>query len=337
MANVSLEDRSIELGRRIERLLYFGSIILLLSLINLYFVQASKLIGKESAASVNKIIQIISNELPELRALHSKLPTRSGSTSKGLDALQNEAIRKNLGLPLNEKSETQSETYYDRLSKIKNTANIELNSSSETLATLDASATPDQILEALQTRSKALGEEALNVWGIESPSQVLLKYGEGEYLFPPSAIANILTHATSLLFVLWLASFQMTRQRELMIIKSLRSLDSVFPHIINVFVVNYFRTGVSAIDEKKYKKRSAMEGWIERCFPILVRGLAVLLFPLPIASALTYSLIELNTSINQETLAGLSYLAIFGTWSALTILYLTFQEYIIPKDKEFYA
>lgn len=61
MANSNIEERSIELGRRIERLLYFGSIILLLSLINLYFVQASKIIGRESAANINKIVQIISN------------------------------------------------------------------------------------------------------------------------------------------------------------------------------------------------------------------------------------------------------------------------------------
>lgn len=269
--------------------------------------------------------------------MYSSIPKSLDSRSKSTESQQSEIIRKSLGLPEIDNQKIDSETYHSRISKIREIAESELNLSNETIKLIDTKKNPDQILESLQSRSKSLSQEALNVWGIESPSQVLLKYGEGQYLFPPSTIANILTHATSLVFLLWLASFQMTRQRELMIIKTLRGLDSVFPHIINVFPVNYSQTGVNSIDNKKYKKRSSAERWVEQYLPLLVRGMAALLFPLPIASALVYSLVELHTSINQGSSAGASYLFVFCIWSGFTILLLTLQEYLIPKDKEFYA
>jgi hypothetical protein len=226
-------------GKRVERLFYFGIVLLLLSFFELYFVSASIYGGKENPKNIERFIARFEPNIDKLWVLFSNpIPSSKEAITASQREIRVNATRKLLGLPSQINETKKTETYSDALNEVVRSAAREAELSQETVGQLvDVNKSPDALFADMRQKQQELLKKPVTVWGIEAPSTVPLLYGNAKYQIPISFIANALLCALAPLLIGWLGSLLMTRQRELLVLRELKDYRLAFPHVLNILPV----------------------------------------------------------------------------------------------------
>lgn len=326
-----------DLGRRVERLLYFGSILLLLCCLELYFVSAAVYVKTENPKDIAALIVTIEGELPRLERLFSKVPDVVSKKAKtDLDRRVNET-RRQLGLPpQQEEIKSAEESYAMVLEKILADSPSRQRLSPTTLNIVRNDKEPPKVkVEALQRLRRDLIAQPVTIWGIVTPLVLSMDYGGGQYQIPAEFIATSLFFALAPLLIAWLGSLFVTRQRELMIIRNLTDYRLAFPHVLNIVSVNYSNFEPFSSMSPRVKKSMKRNDTLNQVVTSFVRSMILLGFAFPMCGILSYSAIELF--VNPRDFFSLFGGLCFAFWLAYLALSLIGQEWLLLWKKEFYA
>lgn len=330
-----------ELGKRIERLFYFGSLLLLLCCLDLYFVSVADYVEKENPEGIEVLISLISKDSEQLTRLFRN-PPKPRQTNDDETARVNE-LRNKLGMPPQKETKDADpkaeENYSAFLARLTEEASKGARLSYETREVAqNASKSPQQIIVELEERKQTLAKRSVKIWGVESPLTLPLQYGGARYQVPASFIAKCLLFALVPLFIGWLASLYLTRQRELLIVRRLKYFGHAFPHVLNIFSVDLrFSEDIEASLNLRNKRKNVVEVWLGKFLPCLIRSAVVLIFSAPMAMVLGYNALQLFATGEDYSLANA---VIFGTvfmWVFIQIFLLVVQEWVMLWGRTYYA
>lgn len=326
-----------DLGKRVERLLYFGSLLLLLCCLELYLVSAALYSLDENPADIGALIDRITVALPKLQASHQKIPNVRPTDLKTAKDRRVAETRRQLGLPPQvEVIEEKEETYAEMLKKLGTTTYPEKPLHAETLKIVaNATQPPEKILAELRARQQALIQRPVTIWGIETPLVMPLQYGGAQYQVPTSFLANSLLLALSPLLIGWLGSLYVTRQRELSIMRGIIDYRQSFPHVLNIVSVD-FSAYLPFMRRKKRRKNEGADLLINRVAAGLLRSSVLLVFAVPMSGILAYCAVQLVVSIRDREYWQLAVLFIFITWIFVQTVLLVAQEWLLLWNKQYY-
>lgn len=342
MANAQNMQALDFLGRRLERLIFGGVLLILLCLAESYLATAHKQIREDRNASlITSLLSRLESEEPQLKMLFQSKPDNSSTLTSAIPNAEKrqKAIRetrKKLGLPP-PKAEVPLQkpaTYGEELDSIVRELQSQYPERSTELTRYNHPATsPTDLINALKKQKEHLENAPTTVWGIQTPRLFLFQYAGLDYKFPYGFISSSLAIALAPLIVGWLGALTFTRQRELLMITSLDDYKLAFPHILNILPVNFqiierllkADTAKSRISRRKSNK----------IFTSIFRSFFVLLITLPLLIGFGYSVFQLF-----DFDKGFSLISYFGFLMAgimmLQTFYLVVQEWIFLHEKEFY-
>lgn len=334
MTEVSVKTLS-DLGKRLERLFYFGTFLLLACFIQLYFVSAAVHGGKESPEDITVLISKLEENLDRLKSLYEK--STSSANKPRDDASSNKylEVRRRLGLSESKApKEDGDETYGEALLKIA--ASTSRQSIRKRISDLLGSEkSPETLLAELRSLQRELLKRPVSVWGIETPPVFPLKYGDVSYQVPTSFVAVSLMVALAPLLIGWFGSVYMTRQRELLALRMLRDHRAAFPHVLNVLPVVY---------ESFYRKQGfrnvraqSISRAITRVVSSLARTFVLLLFLVPMWLICTYSVLKLVISSANASWIEITTALFVVAFLLFQAVLLVIQEWIFLWGKEYYV
>lgn len=326
-----------ELGRRIERLFYFGAVLVLLCLALVYFVSTTTYMSSRNPNGFAALERNLVGDSESLKNLFNYPPAewKRSSQNSGRDV---QATRAMLGLPLETFSEepTKVETYRGELESILKRSSAESGVSVEALSNgIAESMSPDQIIAAVRSRQKLLSETPAKIWGIETPLIVPVEYGAARYAIPASVIANSLLIAMAPLIVWWLGSFQLTRQRELTLIRESESHRYLYPHILNLLPIIYLGAPWVGERERAGRHNQRRERILWQTIYSLIRSFVVILISWPILAMYVYSEIQILNLQVDAPIIELVIASVIGLWMCFQALAILVQEWIFLWGKVF--
>lgn len=343
MSEASYAKSLSDLGKRIERLFYFGSLIFLVGCINVYFVDLAKYVERENSDDIKMLISTMEKNFDNLKELFENPPKKEFVVNV-LEDEKNSEVRQNLGLPPKEKEQILENkkdvlTYQDLLEKITDEIKYKARLSKDSLVIIqDSSKSPQEIMISLNSRRQQLEKRPVTIWGVESPLILPLQYGGARYQIPASFIAKSLSFALFPLFLGWLGSLYLTRHRELLLIRKIKFHGNAFPHILNIFSVAI--TLDDSIDSKinpRFQRRSKVENWIFKFMPSVIRSTLIVIFCAPMTILLAYCALQI-LSLSDEISVFLTMLVGFMlTCFFVQILALLIQEWVLLWNKTYYA
>lgn len=326
-----------ELGRRIERLFYFGAVLVLLCLALVYFVSTATYMSSRNPNGFAILERNLVANSESLKGLfdHPVAEWRRSSQDKVRDV---QVTRAKLGLPPEMFAENPAkvETYRGELESILKKSSAESGMSVEVLSSgIAESMPPDQIIATVRSKQKLLSETPAKIWGIETPLIVPVEYGTARYAIPASIIANSLLIAMTPLIIWWLGSFQLTRQRELILIRESESHRYLFPHILNLLPIIYI--GLPWVGEKERAGRNNQrrERILWQLVYSLVRSFVVILISWPILAMYIYSEIQIIGLQIDSPAIELVIASIVGLWMSFQALVILMQEWLMLWGKVF--
>lgn len=328
------------LGRRIERLLYVGVVLLVLCFVELYFVSVSVSFASEGESSVGMLLTQLEENKSKLASLFQNLQS---SRTKKLLAEREQRVaetRKRLGLPpmLVSDQKENKETYAGALTTIVQEVGERSRANPEVIGkSLDVSKSPEENIKVLRELLKSLEKKSATIWGIETPRFFSIQYGGSDYHVPANFLATSLVFVLVPLLVGWFGSFYLTRQQELIAIARLEDHKLAFPHILNLMPVDFTqfekRFGATRQINNKwnYFGRAA-----NRYFMTLLRSILILAFAVPMVFVVLYSARQLISQVGGEhdfylILGGFLFLIL-----TLQALLLVVQEWVFMHKIQFY-
>jgi len=326
-----------ELGRRIERLFYFGAVLVLLCLALVYFVSTATYMSSRNPSGFAILEKNLVGNSESLKNLfdHPVVGWKHPSRDEMRDV---QATRAKLGLPMETFSEnpTNVVTYRDELNSVLKRSAAESGMSIDALSSgITGSMSPDQIIAAVRSTQKTLSETPAKIWGIETPLIVPLEYGAARYAIPASVIANSLLIAMAPLIIWWLGSFQLTRQRELILIRESESHRYLFPHILNLLPIKYMGMPWASEKERAGRNNQRRERISWQIFYSLVRSFVVVLICWPILIMYVYSGIQVIDLQINAPIVELVIASIIGLWMSFQALIILIQEWLLLWGKVF--
>lgn len=328
-----------ELGRRLERLLYFGSVLLLLCFFELYFVSAAIYSRAESPEGVAELISKFESNSAHLQELFEA--SRVARVEKG--NLERDArysvMRLRLGLPEPTiVSDLPKATYKDVVSELVASVSKQSKTSIEgTKRLIDAQKPPEEILTILHKHHQDILNKPITVWGIETPLVVPVQYGTAQYQVPTSFIANALLVGLVPLLIAWFGSLYVTRQRELIILRQVRDYKISFPHVLNILPIVFSSFPMMSINRLKNAKGQSMNRTVNRFGSGVVRSFILLLFIAPMGLIVAYSAVQLVLIRQDITWIELVVVFFAGFCLLIQAILLVAQEWIILWGKEYYS
>ncbi|WP_234196319.1 hypothetical protein [Pseudacidovorax sp. NFM-22] len=226
------------LGLRIERLLYFGFVLLLICALEVYFTAAAAYFNATETRALDSLIEIFEKDRDQLKGLYdeSRKPYRPSTDRENKVA----EMRASLGLPAKKGGPPgDGPTYKSKVESLLNSSPGAWQIQGQIGSSLDLEKNPDQILDALKNLKNLSNRERGTVLGIETPRLLTLQYGSADFRISAQFLAGGLLVALYPLSLVWLGSFYITRQRELLGIRATRDLKDVFPHILNILAVDF--------------------------------------------------------------------------------------------------
>lgn len=330
------------LGKRVERLLYFGSALLFLCFIELYFISATVNANSENSTNLQQFIVKFESRLSELQSSFQepKIANKELQSDSQLSKRIAEN-RKLLGLGVAEATAKNVNNYPDLLREVVESASLISKLPDDTIRQLiDVNKPPEVLLNSMRERLKKRKDMPVNIWGIETPLAVTFQYGSVQYQIPISFIAKTLLIALVPLLIGWLGSLYMTRQRELFNLRGLQDFKDAFPHIINILPIIVSSVPVFnslRINNRKSLKKELKSNSINRIFYSILRSVVLLLFALPMVLILGYGILEIIIKNFDSTLIESGFALVCLLWLGIQILLLIIQEWIMLWDKEYYA
>jgi hypothetical protein len=327
------------LGRRVERLIFSGVLLVLLCFIETFLATANRQISENRSADVLRgLIEQIAKDESRLSELFQagELPSKARLIQEvdAEDAKNNTRIL--LGLPpaLPKKTEELQEpqTYRAALTKIISdvvasargrSTDYELNKYA------NFKISPAELQRKLQEQLQAIENTPTNVWGILTPSHFQLEYAGREYQFPFSFVSEVLEIILAPLIVGWLGAIYATRQRELLLIAKLENYKLAFPYILNFLPVQFTFS----------QQKNITHPWLLSFHLKLLasfRSLVLLVLSTPMLIGFSYSIRELS-SVDPDGVPIAYWIGgVLSLIMMIQILILVLQEWLILKDKYFY-
>jgi hypothetical protein len=337
------------LGRRVERLILGGILLVVLCFVETYLTTANKQFSEDrSADTITNLLNRLELDEPRLTNLFQTKPETTLQNSQLNDFTDEQKsisdTRKKLGLPPlppSKPSERPPEprTYKEALDSII----IELGNNpfaqrAELMKYVDPTKPPKELIQALHEQMRVLETVPTTVWGIQTPRLLQLQYAGLDYKFPFGFVSSLLEIALAPLIVGWFGALYATRQRELIMIAAIEDYKLAFPYILNFLPVN-FQKIETQLQNNKTKTSQRINRKIISFHRIVLSGFrsfVVLIIGLPLLLGFTYSLIQLWSVVADEV----SYLFYAGIVMAMVmasqILTLVVQEWVILYNKNFY-
>lgn len=326
-----------DLGRRIERLMYFGVLLLAACVLQTYMVATVNYVRVDNPAAFSALAAKIVRDQDKLQHLFY-----SESSPKQINRADNaasvEETRKILGLPreIHNLNPAPNETYSSYLDRLISESAIQTGIRPTILSeSVDKKHPPAEVIDALRSRQNDLEKRPIVVWGIVAPVMLPLQYGAAQYQIPNWVCAILLFVALVPLCIGWLGSMYFTRQRELLIIRGLRDYKAAFPHILNVLPVLPLSSGDVFESRFRHIKEKNRARKFNRVFLSLLRSALVLMFALPMLFALAYAFISLFVTTDNIGALQFGIALIFGITLITQVALLVAQEWLLLSGKDF--
>jgi hypothetical protein len=323
-----------DIGLRIERLFYLGFILIFACWIELYFVEVAAYFSNPQNRSVDALLVELKANLPELESTFAAQQQPKTPQDPREQAVSK--LRQELGIPPEKKSTNNSTetSYQEVLTKIYTKIYIHNQPDPDLAKKLEVSKSPQTLIIELEKYKESLQKNSATVFGVESPRQLSFQYGSSDFKIPPSLLSTILLIAIQPLAMIWLGSFYITRQRELLLTTKSKDYKQTFPHILNWFVVDFsaFNSRIGFNQSRKQQKSHLVTAAI---FTTLFRCLIVLMLALLIISPTTYATIAISSNESTSTtVIAISW--IFLIINIMICLQTLTQEALALKGKVFY-
>lgn len=279
------------IGLRIERLLYLGFFLLLLCGLQVYFTAAAAHFSATETGALDSLIAILEQNKSELQSLYdSDRKPRPRDTEREQRVA---TMREKLGLPAAQ-SQTRGDrpTYKGKLQDLLISLPGSLDLRGQLGGTLDSAQSPEEILTRLRSLRQGKLQERGTVLGIEAPRLMTLQYGSADFRVSAQPLATGLLLAFYPLLLVWLGSFYITRQRELLGIRSAQDYKEAFPHILNFVAVDF--SGLQRRLGFRAKPREArINLYISRFATTFIRCVFVVMAVAPMITGIAYSTVQL--------------------------------------------
>lgn len=321
------------IGLRIERLLYLGFFLLLICAVQVYLTTVAVHFGAKGTRALESLIASLEQNAPILKDLYEK--DKAPRTPITETERRVEAMRKSLGLePARKSNVLEGSTYASKLKDLL----IAIPDWSSLRGQLDGVLTsdkaPETLIAALQELQKIKTPEKGTVLGIETPRQLTLQYGSTDFRFSALPLAIGLLIALYPLVFVWLGSFYITRQRELVAIRRARDYKDAFPHILNFVAVDSsnFQKSVGLPVRRKEIRFNLI---LARVATTLIRSIFVLITVAPFVVGIGYSSLQLSSLLELPVIVEVLTTIAFFILASLAFVSVA-QEAITLHGKIFY-
>lgn len=321
------------IGLRIERLLYLGFFLLLVCAFQVYLTTVAIHFSATGTRALESLIDALEANSPRLQRLYerARLPVAPSSDKEQ----RVDAMRKLLDLPPAQGNDFGDEpTYASAVREIL----IKLPDWSSVQVHLDGVMTndkgPTSIIDALRDLQKTKLPDKGMVLGIETPRQLTLQYGSSDFRFSAQPLAAGLLIALYPLAFVWLGSFYITRQRELVAIRKTSDHRNAFPHILNFLVVDSsnFQKNVGLPVKQKDIRFNLV---LVRVVTTTIRCVFVVMTVSPLIIGIGYSSMQISILLKLPVvLDGAIAISFFAL--ALLGFMAVFQEAVTLHGKTFY-
>lgn len=330
-----MEFLQFELGKRVERLLYFGAIVLALCLIEVYLATTAKYMQSNNPAAVLALVEQVRAREESLLALYKAQQSLEEALEARIRASQVEETRARLGLPAETDERRDAKSYSQAIRDLVRSVAREVGFEAErALQDVAVDKPPDEIIAALEERYNALKNQPVFVWGIETPIMVPVTYGRAQYQVPASVLAWGLFLALGPILVVWGGSFYHTRQKELLVIIQADQFVSIFPHVLNTFPVEPVNHPEQFQPRGKPRDLGRQRAF-ERFFLPVRRSLLLALIMAPMTISFGYSAVQL-VSLQQVSVWLLIAIAFVVIVLFVQLLCTIAQEWLLTWSKRFY-
>ncbi len=327
-----------ELGRRIERLLYFGSLLLVVCFFELYFVSATVVDRVETPEAIALVISKFEANKGRLQALYdaSKVLVTAAKIDRSASFAE---TRRLLGLPEPPAKIENSdvvETYAEAIAELLSSSRRPGANDDGIKRLIDVKVAPDEIQRRLVQRYQELQKMPVSIWGIETPLVVPVQYGAAQYQIPTSFIAKALLVALAPVLIGWFGSLYVTRQRELLFLRDLRDFKHAFPHVLNILPIVSTRLLPTSFRRKEVKTQQFNQS-VNRIMSGAVRCFVLMLFVGPMFTIFCYSAGQLLMLRSEMSWFELTFAVIVAFCLGLQIIVLFAQEWIILWRRDYYV
>ncbi len=296
------------LGRRVERLIFCGVLVIVLWLIQAYLTAANKHILIENP-------QFTINALLKEIEIHKELLDLIFEVEQSQDNYENfrERIEKAKDQFNNQINEMYSDfsilnpwyidkaeilipkdkkfSYKELLKKIEFSLvghpNYDWKLASNYISYYYS---PDELINNLKKIVKAKDNPSMTFGGIEIPRSLQFHYANQRIELSFQLITSLSTIAVSVLSIGWLFTFQITRGRELSLIYNLDNLNLTFPHLLNFYNMNLENYSRPRVTKTKLIKAQNFY----KIYVSLYRIFIILIITLPILFGSIFSLAQLS-------------------------------------------
>jgi len=326
------------LGRRIERLFYFGALLLAALLFLVYLTSAVLFVNAQNPAAFGRFAAMLTEQKTELQDLWDA-PAASSDKQDAQRLKKIAKSRASLGLrPLAPTQQVSTQkTYREALAELIAQASKETGLKAEVLVGLvDSQKPPDELIARALKEQARLSSQSITVWGIEAPLMLPVGYGRAEYRVPTTVLAQILLIALAPVVIVWMSSLYSTRQRELLMIRKLERFDLTFPHVLNILRVSFHGTEWARNRQRIKPKERGAERLLAKLATGGLRNLAILLVTAPMLLAFAYSSATFLSAKNEPSFLEVAWLLVAGVWMLLLVIQLLAQEWFLLWDKEFF-
>lgn len=327
------------LGKRIERLIYLGLIILLACAAEVYISTTVYYIRTSNPVGFSTLADAIEKDLPKLKDLFIDSARPAVTLDTSVDERIQETRRK-LGLPPAVKKVIdthKAETYQSAMNALVTVASAQTGMERAVLMNfVDLSKSPTEIMEVIRSKQQELEKRAIVVWGIQSPVALPIVYGSAQYQIPNWVLSYLLMIAVIPLTIGWLGSLYFTRQRELFLIRNISDYKLSFPHILNILPMLATSLPIFQKQPLSQKRRHRVLSNAKiNC--ALLRTLILVALSVPMLFSALYSMGAQLIASNNDGVIWLILIALTGIVMLSQIALLIFQEWAILWGKSFSA
>lgn len=294
----------VELGKRLERLLFFTAPITIAAFLVLAVALASIQSSVLSDARCYSLgASIVSEQLPRFEAAwkESVSEKRAGRTGNEYEVAQ---------LLMLTYPEVPIECY-----GVLRPDNDGLVKKS-----------PADLLSWLEAQSEVAAKAPLEMYGVALPRSTNIELLGNVIQVELVAFSRILQIVMFPVLVLWLASLHQTRHRESLYIADANSLRDVYPHFMNVYPLGP-KSGV----KRKALRYSALSAGLERLFLAIWRAGLIALFVVPASVAYITSVLLTTTDPDDGW-----WILMLGTVGMAIIIALTMSVVLFEFSAKLY-
>lgn len=319
-------------GLRIERLLYLAFFLVLLCCLEIYLTAAAAHFSASDTRSIDSAIQAIEQERVELNRLFElqKKPATPDTAKEQRAA----AMRQKLGLPPAVQKEIAGDSYKERLKNVIITLPGVWGIREQLPEVFESKNSPEEILQKLQgLRTSKLPDKG-TILGVETPRLLTFQYGSADFRFSAQPLAAALLIILYPLCAVWIGSFYITRQRELLAIHQLVDHKKTFPHVLNFLAVDFseFHRKIGFQISHKSARLNLTLSFVSTT---TIRCLFLSMLLAPMIGGLAYSSIQLFDLLSPPAIIWIPTGAVF-CFIALLCMAMVLQEAVLLRGKKFY-